>query len=45
MGFVVQSPTHVLGVTLCDPMDCSMIDFPVLHYLLVFAQNISLGLS
>ena len=25
--------------TLCDPMDCSMPGFPVLHYLLEFAQT------
>ena len=25
-------------VWLCDPMDCSIPDFPVLHYLLEFAQ-------
>ena len=25
--------------TLCDPMGCSMPDFPVLHYLLEFAQT------
>ena len=25
-------------LTLCDPMDCSMPDFAVLHYLLEFAQ-------
>ena len=25
--------------TLCNPMDCSMPDFPVLHYLLAFAQT------
>ena len=24
---------------LCDPMDCSMPGFPVLHYLLKFAQT------
>ena len=24
--------------TLCDPIDCSMLDFPVLHCLLRFAQ-------
>ena len=24
--------------TFCDPMDCSMIGFPLLHYLLEFAQ-------
>ena len=27
-----------LCLILCDPMDCSMSDFPVLHYLLEFAQ-------
>ena len=27
-----------LFLTLCDPMDCSMPGFPVLHYLLEFAQ-------
>ena len=26
-------------LTLCGPMDCSMPGFPVLHYLLEFAQN------
>ena len=26
-------------LTLCDPMDCSMPGFPVLHYLLDFAQT------
>ena len=25
--------------TLCDPMDCSTIGFPVLHYLLEFSQT------
>ena len=25
--------------TLCDPIDCSMPDFSVLHYLLEFAQT------
>ena len=25
-------------LTLCDPMDCSMPDFPVLHFLYEFAQ-------
>ena len=25
--------------TLCNPMDCSMPGFPVLHYLLEFAQT------
>ena len=28
-----------LCLTLCDPVDCSMPGFPVLHYLLVFAQT------
>ena len=28
-----------LCLTLCDPMDCSMPDFPVLHYLLELAQT------
>ena len=27
-----------LCLTFCDPMDCSMPGFPVLHYLLEFAQ-------
>ena len=26
-------------LTLCKPMDCSTLDFPVLHYLLEFAQT------
>ena len=32
---IVQSLSHVW---LCDPVDCSMKGFPVLHYLLEFAQ-------
>ena len=28
-----------LCLTLCDPMDCSIPGFPVLHYLLEFAQT------
>ena len=28
-----------LYLTLCDPMNCSTLGFPVLHYLLEFAQN------
>ena len=28
-----------LSWTLCDPMDCSTPDFPVLHYLSEFAQT------
>ena len=28
-----------LCLTLCDPMDCSTPGFPVLHYLLEFAQT------
>ena len=34
---VFQSPSCVL--TLCDPMDCNMLGFRVLHYLLEFAQT------
>ena len=34
---VVQSLSH--RPTLCDPMDCSMPSFPVLHHLLEFAQT------
>ena len=34
--FVVQSLSHV---GLCNPMDCSMPGFPVLHHLLEFAQT------
>ena len=30
---------------LCDPMDCSMPSFPVLHYLLEFAQTIESVMS
>ena len=33
---VVQS---LSCVRLCDPMDCSMAGFPVLHYLPEFAQT------
>ena len=33
--FIIQSLSHV---RLCDPMDCSTPSFPVLHYLLEFAQ-------
>ena len=33
---VVQS---LIGVQLCDPMDCSTLGFPVLHFLLGFAQT------
>ena len=31
-------------LTLCNPMDCSMTGFPVLHQLLELAQNISIEL-
>ena len=34
IGFVVQS----LSSTVCDPMNCSMPGFHVLHYLPEFAQ-------
>ena len=32
------SPVTQSCPTLCDPMDCSTPGFPVLHYLLEFAQ-------
>ena len=35
LNLVVQSLSHV---QLCNPMDCSTPGFPVLHYLLEFAQ-------
>ena len=38
MHFVVAQ----LCPTICDPMDCSMPGFPVLHYLLEFAQIMSI---
>ena len=31
--------SHLVVLTLCNPMDCSTPDFPVLHYLLQFAQT------
>ena len=34
-----------LCLTLCDPMDCSMPDFPVLHHLPEFAQTHVLWIS
>ena len=37
LGVVVCSVTK-LCPTLCDPMDCSVPGFPVLHYLPEFAQ-------
>ena len=33
------SPVAQLCPTLCDPMDCSMSGFPVLHQLLELAQT------
>ena len=41
---VVQSVTK-LCPTLCDPVDCSMPGFPVLHYLTEFAQTHVLRVS
>ena len=35
---IVQSLAK-LCVTLCDPMNCSLPGFPILHYLLEFAQT------
>ena len=34
-----SSSVAQLCLSLCDPMDCSMPGFPVLHYLLEFAQT------
>ena len=34
--FIIQSLSRV---RLCDPIDCSTLGFPVLHYLLEFAQT------
>jgi len=31
--------SHSVSPTLCDPMDCSMLGFPVLYYLLEFLQT------
>ena len=36
--FVVESLSHVQLFGVLDPMDCSMLGFPVIHYLLKFAQ-------
>ena len=36
--FIVCCSASKLCPTLCDPLDCSMSGFSVLHYLLVFAQ-------
>ena len=36
---VCQIPAVQLCPTLCNPMDCSMPGFPVLHYLSEFAQT------
>ena len=38
-GFIVLAVQSLSRVWLCDSMDCSMLGFPVLHYLLEFAQN------
>ena len=38
IAFVV-APQSLSHLTLCDPLDCSMPGFPVLHYLLEFAQT------
>ena len=34
-----------LSLTLCDPIDCSMPGFPVLHHLLEFAQTLVYSVS
>ena len=36
--FYFSSVQSLLCPTLCNPMDCSMPAFPILHYLLEFAQ-------
>ena len=38
-GFIVLAVRSLSWVWLCDSVDCSMLGFPVLHYLLEFAQN------
>ena len=47
--FYILQPTFVVVVvavvvqsclTLCHPMDCSTLGFPVLHHLLEFAQTL-----
>ena len=38
-GIIQFSSVTQLCLTLCDPMDCSMPGFPVLHYLLELAQT------
>ena len=30
----------LFSLTLCNPMDCSTPDFPILRHLLEFAQNV-----
>ena len=41
MLHVLQSSCSITKscLTLCDPMDCSPLDFPVLHHLTEFAQT------
>ena len=39
LSFLVQFSSVIQSCpTLCDPMNCSILGFPVLHYLLEFAQ-------
>ena len=38
MHACVHAKLHQLCLTLCEPMDCSMPSFPILHYLPEFAQ-------
>ena len=38
-GLIQFSPVTQLCLTLCDPMDCSMLNLPVHHQLLEFAQT------
>ena len=41
LPIVVQLLSHIarLCPTLCGPLDCSMLGFPVLHYLSEFVQT------
>ena len=40
LGWLLSNIVQLLShVQLCNPMDCSMTGFPVLHYLLEFAQT------
>ena len=40
-----EATQALISITLCDPMDCKVPGFPVLHYLLELAQTHALGVS